>query len=96
MVVRAIVRKVHLFFHSCSGDNVEYKHIQFMNPDPNANPIPRSIYGPEGSYWLELYHCKVCDRYSGKRYDTYGGQIVSNWEAKRQWLKDEQGKAVIA
>lgn len=88
--LRTIARNVRLFWHTCKFEHLERKHISVVNSDPNANDNPLSIYGPEGSYWLELYRCKVCGHISGRRYDTYGGWSVTDWEAKHHWLKEEQ------
>lgn len=90
MVFWGIVRKVRLLFHEYDYSKLEHKHLAFVNRAPNADPNPLSIYGPEGSYWLELHHCPICDRYSGRRYDTYGGFSMSDWEAQHEWLKDER------
>ena len=77
--------RTHDCYHESEGKGVRFDDLWGM-------PNPLSIYGNMGSWWGSLYHCMVCGHYWGRKYDTYGGQVIEPEEAKRLWAVQVDGQ----
>lgn len=81
-----MIKELRRLFHVCSSGTTESMYVHHYNSSLDAIPNPLSTYGPIGSYQGQLFHCKVCGKYWGRKYDTYGKHDLDFQEAQRMWL----------
>ena len=77
-----------LHFHDCENHlTIRRKYVYNLDGIDNAV----SIYGPLGSYWIEIERCKVCGKFIGcRKYNTYGAIRLGIAAAKTWWDATEK------